>query len=346
MAASQPAPATTTGRPWAEALKTVNPTLDRPLAEQDALTRWLVASRAAVLPMTVFAGLVAGLLAVRADGFRVELWLLALVGIILAHLANNLMNDLTDSDVGLDTESYPRALYAPHPLLSGLVTRRNLIGAILGIQAMDFAIMLVLFSQRGWPIIAFALGGLFLSYAYTAPPLRLKRVGLGEVDVLLTWGPLMVAGSYYTAVGELPWEIWVASVPYALLCTSVLMGKHIDKIPYDAPARIRTLPVLLGEARARVVTLGMVVGFYLLVAVSVAIGALPWPALVVLAAVPTALQTAKALREPTPAAPPEGFTVWPLWYAHACFSHTRRAGALLVLGLGIAAATGAGLPVG
>lgn len=53
----------------------------------------------------------------------------------------------------------------------------------------------------------------------------------------------------------------LASLPYGLLCTTVLMGKHIDKIGYDEPLGIRTLPVLLGETCARTVTLAMMVGF-------------------------------------------------------------------------------------
>lgn len=40
-----------------------------------------------------------------------------------------------------------------------------------------------------------ALGGFVLSVAYTAPPLRLKKRGLGEPDVLVVWGPLMVCGT-------------------------------------------------------------------------------------------------------------------------------------------------------
>ena len=55
---------------------------------------------------------------------------LAVVGIVIAHLANNLMNDLADTEVGNDTEDYPRALYAPHPILSGLVTKRQLLVGI------------------------------------------------------------------------------------------------------------------------------------------------------------------------------------------------------------------------
>ena len=111
--------------------------------------------------------------------------------------------------------------------------------------------MIVLTVARGWPIVAFALGGFLLSAAYTAPPLRLKKHGLGEPTVLVVWGPLMVGGTYYAATGSIPGAVILASLPYALLCTTVLMGKHIDKIPWDAPDGTHTLPVILGEARAR-----------------------------------------------------------------------------------------------
>ena len=337
------APGTGRRGAWAYALRTTNPPPDR---EPDAVTRWLVVTRAAVLPMTVFAGLVAGLLAVRADGFRWLDFSLALLGIVVAHTANNLMNDLADTSVGTDTDAYPRALYAPHPILSGLVTKRQLVTAILLCQGLDLVIMLVLLGRRGWPVVAFALAGLLLSYAYTAPPLRLKKHGLGEPDVFLTWGPLMVAGTYFSAVGELPWQVWVASVPYGLLCTTVLMGKHIDKIPYDEPDGTRTLPVLLGEARARTVTKALLLGFYATTVLAVAVGALPWPVLVVLASYPVLRKALGALSEPRPQAPPKGFPVWPLWFAAICFVHTRRAGALLVLGLVVAAVLGLGLPLG
>ncbi len=331
---------------WVYALRTTNPPPDVPVDQLDGLTRWLVVTRAAVLPMTLFAGLVAGLLGVRAEGFRPGLWALATLGIVLAHASNNLLNDLADTDVGLDTDAYPRALYAPHPLLTGLVTTRQLWGTVLAINLADLAIMFYLFGQRGWPVLAFALTGLLLSYAYTAPPLRLKRIGLGEPDVFLTWGPLMIAGTYFSAVGELPWQVWLASVPYGLLCTSVLMGKHIDKIPFDEPTGTRTLPVILGEARARVATRGLLVAFYASTLLCVLVGALPWPVLVVAGGLPVLRKVDGALRAPRPARPPRGFPVWPLWFAAICFVHVRRAGALLVLGLVVAALTGWGLPLG
>lgn len=316
------------------ALRTTNPPPDGPI---DAVTRWIVVVRAAVLPMTLVSGLVAALLAIGKPHLDWRWLALAIVGITLAHTANNLMNDLYDTQVGTDSASYPRALYAPHPVLSGLVSRRTLMLAILGVNLADLAILVVLTWARGWPVVAFGLTGFALSVAYTAPPLRLKKRGLGEPDVFVVWGPLMVCGTYYSAVGAVTWDVVLASLPYGLLCTTVLMGKHIDKIPYDAPLGIRTLPVIVGDRRARAVTLAMMVGFYVLVALAVGLGAMPWPALLVVAALPRLAKVWPYFRRPPPDEPPPKFPVWPLWYAALAWVHVRQAGALLVVGLAIGA---------
>lgn len=314
---------------WHYAFRTTNP------PEQglvDPVTRWLVVTRAGVLPMTLTSGLLAVLLAADRSPDWPNLGL-AVLGIVVAHLANNLMNDLADTQVGTDTADYPRALYAPHPILSGLVTKRQLLAGILVCQLIDLAIMITLIVRQDWWIAAFALGGLLLSWAYTAPPLRLKKIGLGELDVLVTWGPLMVGGVYYAGVGSLPWQVVAAATVYALLPVTVLVGKHIDKLPYDAPAGTRTLPVLLGEDRALALTRAMMITYYLGVVALVALRALPWPALLTLLALPLLVRTVRAFREPKPDSPPEDYPVWPLWWAALAFVHTRRAGGLLLLGL-------------
>ncbi len=317
-------------RNWAYVLRTTNP----PAGKVDPVSRWLTLTRASVLPMTLTSAAIAGLLAAwNSDDVNWWLFSVAAVGLVLSHMANNLMNDLFDLEVGTDSEMYPRNLYAPHPVLSGMITRRGLLTSALVINVIDLAIMLVLFSQRGWPIVAFAVGGLALSVAYTAPPLRLKKHGLGEPTVLAVWGPLMVGGTYFAAVGSISWSIVVASIPYALLCTAVLMGKHIDKIPWDAPDGTNTLPVIMGERAARLTTQAMMIAFYPLVGVLVAIGALPILSLVCLLAVPRLIEVFKTYSRPKPEAPPEGFPIWPLWYAAFSFVHTRRAGGLLVVGM-------------
>jgi 1,4-dihydroxy-2-naphthoate polyprenyltransferase len=321
-------------RSWGYALRTTNPAPNAPVA---TVTRWIVVTRAAVLPMTLVSGLVAALLAAGQPSVDWRWLALAIVGISLAHTANNLMNDLYDTQTGTDSASYPRALYAPHPVLSGLISRRTLVLVIAAVSMADLAILIVLTWARGWPVAAFALSGFALSIAYTAPPVRLKKRGLGEPDVFVVWGPLMVCGTYYSAVGAVGWDVVLASLPYGLLCTTVLMGKHIDKIPYDQPLGIRTLPVMLGQAHARAVTLGMMVGFYLLVVAEVLAGTMPWTALLVVVALPRLVKVWPHFRRPPPDEPPTAFPVWPLWYAALAWVHVRQAGGLLVVGLAIGA---------
>jgi 1,4-dihydroxy-2-naphthoate octaprenyltransferase len=322
---------------WLYVLATTNP----PEGRLDPVSKWLWLTRAGVLPMTLVAAALAGLLAVYRDA-DVNWWYftIAAVGIVLAHMANNLMNDLFDLEVGTDTADYPRNLYSPHPVISGAVTRTRLATYALVVNVLCLAIMIGLTVARGWPVVAFALGGFLLSAAYTAPPLRLKKHGLGEPTVIAVWGPLMVGGVYYAATGSIPAAVLVASLPYAVLCTTVLMGKHIDKAPWDGPAGTRTLPVILGERVARRVTQGMFVTFYVLVAALVVAAVLPVFTLAVALSFPLLARVWKAFDEPKPDESPAPNPVWPLWFAPHAFLLTRRAGGLLVLGMLVGAIVG------
>ena len=325
---------------WAEIMQTANPPASRPL---DTVGKWLVMTRAAVFPMTLWSGTIGLLLAAEvartAGGISIN-WaaaVLAIAGIVLAHAANNLINDYFDMTGGVDTDDYVRALYAPHPVLSGWVTKATLRNAIIGITIVDGLIMLVLAAMSPQPllVVAFALAGLFLSVFYVAPPFSLKRHGLGEVDVFLTWGPLMIGGTYLVATGTIPLWVIVFSMPYALLVTAVLFGKHIDKIVPDTALGIRTLPVILGEHPARRTGQALMIAFYPLVLIAVLAGWVgPWVLLSVLA-IPELIRSLKFYNEPKPDTPPEWYPKrgWPLWFVGFAFRHTRLAGGLLTLGL-------------
>ncbi len=107
---------------WLYVLATTNP----PKGDLDPVSKWLWITRAGVLPMTLVAAALGGLLAVFRDA-SVDwgLFALAAVGIVLAHMANNIMNDLFDLEVGTDTADYPRNLYSPHPVISGVSDPRT-----------------------------------------------------------------------------------------------------------------------------------------------------------------------------------------------------------------------------
>lgn len=317
---------------WKEVLDTANLSPDRTM---DPVSRWLIITRAAVFSMTATSGLIGGLLA-AALAARPD-WLnfaLALLGLIVAHAANNMTNDYFDLEGGVDTDEYARALYAPHPILGGLISRGGLLGAILAANLIDAVILAVLIGRVGWGVLAFALLGLFISVFYVAPPIRLKHHGLGEPGVFVVWGPLMIGGTYYVTAGALPTPgAWLACLPYALVVTTVLIGKHIDKRQADQAKGIHTVPVLLGERASKGLNVALMLGFYALVVGLVLAGVLGVWTLLVFAALPRLVRVLKIYREPKPAAPPENYPVWPLWFVSAAFYHNKLAGGMFVLGL-------------
>ena len=117
--------------------------------------------------------------------------------------------------------------------------------------------------------------------------------------------------------------------------TTVLFGKHIDKIEADTKKGVRTLPVILGERRARDVARVLMIAFYPIVrrARRSSAGSGPGCALVAARRSRASLPVLKTFSVPRPETPPHSYVGWPLWFVGAAFIHTRRAGGLLVLGL-------------
>jgi len=320
-------------RNWAEVLRTQNlPSEGRP----DLVSRWLLIVRASVFPMTLTSGLLGGLLAVAGPTpVPASPWLFAeaLLGLLVAHAANNMINDWFDLSGGVDSDDYVRGQYAPHPILSGLVSKRGLLAAIAVANLVDLVILVHLTAVRGWPVLAFGLAGLFISVFYVAPPLRLKHRGLGEPGVVLVWGPLMIGGTYFVTTGVLPAWVWAASLPYAVLVGAVLFGKHVDKLEADRAKGIRTLPVILGEERARFATQVLFLSFFALVGVLVLSGVLGVWTLLVFLALPRLVKLWGVFSRPRPEQAPPDFPIWPLWFVAWAFVFTRLAGALFVAGL-------------
>lgn len=321
---------------WSKALQGI---LRLNRAEWDRLdffAKWLVSTRAAVLVMTFLSAAIAGILAWRDSGFVWWRWLLLALGLVLAHATNNIMNDITDFKKGVDKDNYFRAQYGLQPLEMGFVTEKQAYGmaAITGLLALACGLPLVVTS--GLPAwILLGLGVIFVLF-YTWP---LKYIGLGEVAVILVWGPLIIGGGYYVITQNFDWAklipVIIASLPYALGTTMVIFGKHIDKIEADRAKGIHTLPVLMGEKNARYFTIAMMVLQYLLVGYLIVSGFFSPVLLVVLLAAFSFPTVWKVYKAPKPAECPPEYSkdVWPLYYVALSFVHNRQFGMWYLLGM-------------
>jgi 1,4-dihydroxy-2-naphthoate octaprenyltransferase len=305
-------------------------------ATVDPVSKWLLITRASVFPMTITSCAIGGLLAVAAREPQPANWTffaLAMLGLVVAHAANNMINDYFDLAGGVDSDDYVRGQYAPHPILSGMISKAGLVAAIAVVNALDLAILVYLTQARGWPVVLFALLGLFISVFYVAPPVKLKHHGFGEPGVAVVWGPLMICGTYFVTTGSLPAWVLVASLPYAILVTTVLIGKHVDKYEADSAKGIRTLPVILGKERSLFLNQTLIALYFVLIACLVLTGTLGVWVLLTFLALPRAVKVLKVMSQPKPAERPANYPIWPLWFVAWAFLVTRLAGGLFVLGL-------------
>ncbi len=298
----------------------------------DIVSRWLIATRSAVILMTFTSAAFAGLLAVKAGRFDAVAFALVTLGLCLAHATNNLINDLTDYWKGVDEGNAFRTQYGPQTVQDGFLSVRQLLlyVAVTGAAALGVGIYLV--AIQGQIVLMLLGAGAFFVLFYTFP---LKYIGLGEPAVLAVWGPLMVGGSYYVITGEWSNNVAVASLAYALGPTAVLFGKHIDKLDADSGKKIRTLPVILGETISRYTVLGMLIAQYGVIVYLVATSYFTPAMLVTFAAVPSLRRVFATYRNPRPSeAPPElPKGVWPLWFVGITFWYNRRFGMFFLAGL-------------
>jgi 1,4-dihydroxy-2-naphthoate octaprenyltransferase len=317
-------------RLWLQALYTV-PQVDP--AQVDPVGRWLVLGRVSVAVMSAISAVIGGLLAAQDDAFDLPLMILVALGLILAHTGSNLVNDFWDYRHGIDSDDSPRVNYGPHPLAGENSLYREFVVITLAVLAAATAIGVYLTIASGPEVLIFALAGAALLLFYSGGPFPLKYIGLGEIAVFFIWGPLMIGGTYYVLAEELPGWVLLASVPYGLGVTSVLFGKHLDKLDFDKSKGIRTAPIVLGDTAARYVTIAISIAMYVSAA-ALAVWQEMWALVIVFAALPMLWQLVQFFSQPKPKEPPEWYRGgWPLWFVGMAFIHNRRFGLLFVTAL-------------
>ncbi|MGE5250683.1 MAG: prenyltransferase [Bacteroidota bacterium] len=304
----------------------------------DVLSKWFIATRSAVGTITLYSGLIGGLLAWQYlyshnRPFSFITWLVLTLGLFIAHGTNNLINDYTDFSRGIDKDNYFRTQYGVHPLAQGFWDRRTHLMwfAVSGLLAALAGVYAVVYTGYSPIVIWLFAAGAFILLFYTYP---LKYVGIGELSIFIIWGPLMIGGVYYVLTGIWDWTVILASIPVGLNVVTINLGKHTDKLREDLGKGVRTLPVLVGETAARYITIGAIVLSYLITIYLIFVARFftPIMLLILLASKPanTAIQR---LSKPRPQGPPPGYPIWPRWFSTVCFVHNRAFSNYFVLAL-------------
>jgi 1,4-dihydroxy-2-naphthoate polyprenyltransferase len=250
--------------------------------------QWLAGARPRTLPAALAPVLVGTGAAIALHGNR---WLpagLALVVALALQVAVNYANDYSDGRRGTDADRVgPMRLVG-----SGAATPRQVLVA----AGVSFAVAAVaglgLAALSSWWLVAAGAVCIAAAWTYTGGPLPYGYRALGEVFVFVFFGLVAVVGTTFVQTRTLPGLAFAVSVPIGLLIVAILVVNNLRDIEGDAVAGKRTLAVLLGDRRTRLLFVGLfVVAFAVIAAVGVA---RPWALLGLLAA-PLAVPPARTV---------------------------------------------------
>ena len=204
--------------------------------------------------------------------FHWDLFLLAILGASLIHIATNMLNDYFDYKSGNDLMVKHQNPFAGggRILTAGLISPSKHLAVSLSSLVIGCLIGLYLVVAQGLPML-FWLGlvGVISAYFYVGPPLKLAYRGIGEIIVGLNFGPIMTLGSYYVQTGS--WSLatltepFLASLPIGLLITAVLWINEFPDVDADRAVGKKTLVARLGYLRSVSVFITLLAVSYLLV---------------------------------------------------------------------------------
>lgn len=298
----------------------------------DVVSKWLIATRSAVTMVTVYSCIIAGILAARDGKFDWLTFIIVTLGLFIAHGTNNILNDYTDFNRGVDRNNYFRTEYGVHPLVQKFWDNKTsirwfIVSGILATSAGVYALFHTGFSTTTIGLFAF---GAVVLLAYTYP---FKYWGIGEFMIFLIWGPVLIGGVYFVLSGNWSWDVFVAGIPFGLSVASINIAKHIDKHDPDKEKGVGTFPVRVGEANARRVNQVAIVLIYLVTLYLVLDGYFTPVMLLIFLAYKEALMAIAVMNKPKPAQAPEGWPAWPVWFSGFAFQHNRKFGGLLIVAL-------------
>ncbi len=212
------------------------------------LKNWLLAAR----PKTLLAGIapvaVGASLAAMDDGFHALAVIAAFAGAMCIQIGTNFANDYFDFKQGADTNDRKGPTRA---VQAGLISPRAMLVATFVMFASLALICVYLVARAGWPIIVIGILSALFGVMYTAGRYSLAYLGIADVFVLVFFGPVAVAGTYYVQTLTMKPSIIVAGFATGLLSMALLVVNNLRDIDEDAVAKKRTLAVRFGATFVR-----------------------------------------------------------------------------------------------
>jgi len=266
----------------------------------EKIKKYFIAARPWSFTMSLISVSVGTLLA-AGDGPVSWLWFaLVALGIVFFHAAANLINDYFDTLYGIDQRDSPTAKYRPQPILSGMLTPRELLLEAVVLLIAASAIGLTAAAVRSAHVLWIGIVGLLTTIFYTAGPVKFKYRALGELAVFLMWGPLMIEGAYAVQRNAISLKALYISIPFGVLVALVLFANNMRDIAYDSRHNVKTVSIMLGTEKSYILFAGLIVLAYAYVLGMILTGMMsPW-GLLIFISLPKAVSLLRVFRNKIP----------------------------------------------
>ncbi|MBW8042134.1 MAG: prenyltransferase [Planctomycetes bacterium] len=209
------------------------------------------------------------------------------VGIFLVLVAVELFNEYFDDQYGGDRifsqvkVEIPKYFFPCGILALGLA----------------FTVGLYLALQTGWPVLLFSFLGFLGAYFYVGPPLKWAYRGMGELIIALSYGPLMVLGSYYIQAERIVFVPFFVSLICGLSMFSLAVLNEVPDYYQDMLVGKRNLVVKLGKQKAIVLLKFCLAGMFLLLILGVVFKTIPLLAITAVVTLPWILKSVKRIEK-------------------------------------------------
>lgn len=255
---------------------------------------WWEAARPKTLWAAVSPVLIGISIAFYYDQVHVGAAVLALLGAVLIQIGTNFYNDLADFEKGADAETRkgPRRM-----VQSGLISGRTMRLATIITFVLAVVSGLYLMIRGGMPIVAIGMASILFGLLYTGGRYSLAYLGIADLFVLVFFGPIAVAGTFFVQALQWPMVVWLAGLSPGFLAVAILLVNNIRDRAEDEVAGKRTLVVRFGRKTGLRLYNASIVCCFAVVGVQVALHGVPATTLIAFLSLPAMVKAAKRLHQ-------------------------------------------------
>jgi 1,4-dihydroxy-2-naphthoate polyprenyltransferase len=255
------------------------------------LLTWLKAARAPFLVVSFLPALLGGIVAASNGSINMGVFIVAVIGIVMAHSAADFIDDYFDYKKGNLGNKVLQ--FHDSPLIGQQVTLNQVLIATAICLVIAGAAGIYVLMQAGAVVLLLVAVGAFIVFFYTSPPLMLNYRGLGETMLFLAFGPMIVVGVDMVLTGRFGWEALLLSIVPGVFTMNVGVVSNTFDYLDDIKSGKRTISVRFGQpTTVKLIAIGSIIA-YLCVILGVAFQLLPIWTLLVLLTIPLAVDTVR-----------------------------------------------------